>query len=633
MNERGSGRAPSGPARRAASPLLAAAATMLAAAITLTAGPARAATLANDTSRPIVLAQAAPIPRAPSAVPGSAAVPTPAAAPNPVVEALRDRIDAIRAAAGSGGGIEAAGEPLRATRTLPQLYQMNGFQPLWDPRRLQSLVDMLKDVEDDGLHPSDYHLGSLQALIGRAGTLAPLERATLDLLASDAYALILYHLYFGKVDPVSLDPRWNFEQREIREADAVRFVHDAITQNRVRASLEQVRPDHWMYAAGRQALAAYRGIAALGGWSQLPAGPTLKPGASDPRMPLLRERLAITGDLAAAALPPSAGAPSPASPQAPATATTARGTPDPLLFDATLEAAVRHFQKRHRLGVDGAVGPATLRELNVPVQARIDQLRLNLERGRWVLHEVRKDGELVIVDIAGFGVRFIRDQKTVWETRAVVGRPYRQTPIFKSQIDHVVLNPTWTVPPTILENDILPAVRRDRGYLARHGLEVIDRNGRPIPAASIDFSRYTGRNFPYMIRQGAGDDNALGKVKIMFPNPYLVYLHDTPSQSLFDRDQRAFSSGCIRTERPLELVERLLDDPLRWNRAAIDAAIATGITRTVRLAKPVPVLILYWTVDRDDDGSIVFKPDPYGRDARELAALDRPFAIGRRVGL
>jgi len=563
-------------------------------------------------------------------LPASAAQPAPTAAPNQVLEALRERIDAIRA---SGGEIEAGGETLRATRSLPQLYQMNGFLPLWDTRRLQSLLGLLKDIEDDGLQPADYHLALLQQLISRGGALAPFERATLDLLASDAYTLVLYHLYFGKVDPVSLDSRWNFELRDIGTADAVKYVHDAITGDRIRASVVQVRPDHWMYAAGREILANYRGIAALGGWPQLPAGPTLKPGMVDPRVPLLRERLAMTGDLAAAAPPPNAGAPQPQSPLAAAAPSTAAGAAEPQLFDVTLEGAVRHFQHRHRLGTDGAIGPATLRELNVMVQQRIDQIRLNLERGRWVLHEVKKDGDLVIVDIAGFGVRFIRDRKTIWQTRAQVGKPYRQTPIFKSAIDHVVLNPTWTVPPTILEKDILPAVRRDRGYLAKRGLEVIDRNGRPVPTSSIDFSRYSGRNFPYMIRQAAGDDNALGQVKIMFPNPHLVYLHDTPSKSLFEQDQRAFSSGCIRTERPFELVELLLADPVRWNRAALDADVATRITRTVRLPKPVPVLILYWTVDRDDDGSVVFKPDPYDRDARELAALNRPFEVGKRVGL
>jgi murein L,D-transpeptidase YcbB/YkuD len=155
---------------------------------------------------------------------------------------------------------------------------------------------------------------------------------------------------------------------------------------------------------------------------------------------------------------------------------------------------------------------------------------------------------------------------------------------------------------------------------------VIDRNGRPVNEADIDFSRYTGATFPFMVRQDPGPSNALGRVKIMFPNPYLVYLHDTPSQAMFEHEQRAFSSGCIRTERPFELVELLLASPDRWSRAIIDATVASGTTRTIRLPKPVPVLILYWTVDRDAQGAIVFKPDPYSRDPKLLKALDRPFA-------
>ena len=155
---------------------------------------------------------------------------------------------------------------------------------------------------------------------------------------------------------------------------------------------------------------------------------------------------------------------------------------------------------------------------------------------------------------------------------------------------------------------------------------MIDRNGRPVDQAGIDFAKYTGATFPFMIRQDPGPTNALGRVKIMFPNPYLVYLHDTPSQALFEREHRAFSSGCIRTERPLELAELLLANPDKWNRAMIDTAVASGATRTIRLPKPIPVLILYWTVDRDDQGAIVFKPDPYGRDPKLLRALDRPYS-------
>jgi murein L,D-transpeptidase YcbB/YkuD len=238
---------------------------------------------------------------------------------------------------------------------------------------------------------------------------------------------------------------------------------------------------------------------------------------------------------------------------------------------------------------------------------------------------------LVVVDIAGFEVRYLVDRKRVWRTRAVVGQPFRETPVFKAMIDNVVINPTWTVPPGILAKDIMPSLKRnDRSVLARKKLSVIDRNGNKVNPAAIDFSRYSATNFPYMLRQDAGPGNALGVVKINFPNPHLVYLHDTPSKALFDENMRTFSSGCIRTERPLELAELLLGDATRWNRAALDAAVANGETRTVRLAKKVPVLIIYWTADRDEDGGVVFKPDPYSRDARELAALDSPFRPGKR---
>jgi murein L,D-transpeptidase YcbB/YkuD len=327
---------------------------------------------------------------------------------------------------------------------------------------------------------------------------------------------------------------------------------------------------------------------------------------SDPRVPALRQRLAVTGDLVGQPL-------------------------DLESYDEPLAGAVRSFQERHRLKADAEVGPATLTELNVPVEARIRQVQVNLERARHLLHEIG-DEDLVIVDIAGYELRYVQGRKVVWTSRVQVGRPYRETPIFKSAIDHVIVNPTWTVPPTILGQDILPAVRRDKGYLARRGLEVIDRNGNRVDPASIDWNRYTARNFPYVLRQAAGEDNALGRVKIMFPNPYLVYLHDTPSRSLFEKEDRAFSSGCIRVERPFELVERLLADPA-WDGAALQAAVDAGQTRTIRLRKPVKLLLIYWTVDEDDLGRVVFRRDVYGRDALLWQAMNGRFAFGSRPGL
>jgi murein L,D-transpeptidase YcbB/YkuD len=526
--------------------------------------------------------------------PALTAVAQPPAAADPVIEAVRERVEALSA----GGRLSVEGTPLSATRSLATLYELHGFQPFWDGARLTKLLDVVHASAADGLTPADYHLATLERLVGRVDR-TPLDTAQLDLLATDAYTELTYHLYFGKVDPVSIDSRWNFERRQMNESDAVQFVLGALTAADIANAIDKERPDHWMYQAMAKALAEYRRIESAGGWPTITDGPTLRRGVTDPRVAALRQRLSASGE----------------DPRA-ATGSTA--------FDEELEAALKRFQARHFLSPDGAVGATTRRELNVGVAQRIDQIRVNLERARWVLHQ-RADGEFVIVDVAGFEVRYVRDRAVVWRARAQVGQPYRQTPIFRSAIDEVVFNPTWTVPPGILAKDILPAVRRDPSYLEKRGLKVIDRNGRPVSEAGIDFTRYTGATFPFMIRQDPGPSNALGRVKIMFPNPYLVYLHDTPSRALFEREQRAFSSGCIRTERPLELAELLLANPQRWNRAGIDAVLDSGTTRAIRLPKPVPVLMLYWTVDRDDQGAVVFKPDPYGRDPKLLKALDRPF--------
>jgi murein L,D-transpeptidase YcbB/YkuD len=531
----------------------------------------------------------------------SAAPPvTPSA--DPVAEVLRERLEQLE----TSGSIAVGRDAIASRHALPQLYAKHGFQPFWTRERLTVLLELLRDADSDGLLPSDYHrvalAGLIPAITDPAAT--PLQRAQLDLLATDAFHLLLYHLYLGKVDPVALDPNWNYAPRGTEEIETLAQTYRALTDGSLREAVAEARPSHWLYAWARDALAQYRALAAHGGWPSVPAGGKLARGMDDPRVLVLRHRLAVTGDLPA-------------------------GAADSTVFDDSVELAVRHFQRRHRLTDDGVVGPGTLAELNVPVEDRIRQIRANLERGRWVLHAIGT-GDLVLVDIAGFEVRYLRDRKTLWQSRVQVGKPFRQTPVFRSAIDHVVFNPTWTVPPTILGADILPAVRRNPAYLAQRGLRVIDRTGAPVATSSIDWSRYTGRNFPYLLRQDPGPDNALGRVKIMFPNPYLVYMHDTPSQSLFGQDDRTFSSGCIRVERPFELVALLLDAPETWNTQSMAAVVATNQTRTVRLPKPVPVLLLYWTVAQDAEGRVAFKRDPYGRDARLLQALDAPFKPGTR---
>ena len=265
----------------------------------------------------------------------------------------------------------------------------------------------------------------------------------------------------------------------------------------------------------------------------------------------------------------------------PASSRPSRRQTDALIYDDSLLAAVRAFQTAQGIDADGSVGAGTLAALNRPVGDRIVQIEVNLERGRWLLHDL--DPTFVVVNVAGFRVYYLRDGALAWSARVQVGKPFRQTPIFRSTIQYLVLNPTWTVPPGIFANDILPAVKRDPGYLAKRELRVVDGKGEPV-TAPIDWAAVTPRSFPYMLQQGPGPDNALGRVKFMFPNEYSVYLHDTPSQALFEKSERAFSSGCIRVENALELAALLLDGQADWNAAAIASAVEAGTTRTVTLA-------------------------------------------------
>jgi murein L,D-transpeptidase YcbB/YkuD len=513
-------------------------------------------------------------------------------------DAQQAAIASVVQALENGKPVNIGGEALASRIVLPALYAAHDNHPLWsNPEAVAELLDAIRNIAREGLTPADYHLAALETL--RRKPAGGASGADFDLLLTDALVQLGYHLAFGKVDPEALDPDWNM-RREIERRDAVVRLDAAIRDGRIAALLASLRPSQLVYARLINALQDYRDIAAHGGWREVPAGPTLKPGMSDPRVVALRERLAASGGLVLN----DAGSPR---------------------FDAPLEAAVRRFQRLHGLKEDGVAGKATLAAMNVPVDRRIDQIRANLERARWVLHDL--PFEFVLVDIAGFNVRFYRDDRMIWETRAVVGRPVRMTPVFKSRITYLEVNPTWTVPPTILTQDVLPAVRRNPHYLEEKNMRVIDRQGHTVDPAGIDWSRYSKGGFPYTIRQDPGPENALGRIKFMFPNQHAVYLHDTPSKELFKRTQRTFSSGCIRIEHPYRFAELLLDDDPHWNRERVVEAVDTMKTRTIRLRKPVVVILLYWTVDVNKNGDVLFKQDIYDRDPPIIRALDRPFSF------
>ena len=510
-------------------------------------------------------------------------------------DVIRMRVEELRAT----GVLEVGDDAVASRDLLPRIYENREFEPAWKTlRQIDGLLEMLAESYLEGLEPNDYHGAALRALRGSLidlDALPPTERAALDLLLTDSIIRLGYHLRFGKVDPTKLDPNWN-SSRSLTGEDPAVTIQAAIDAPSLREFASRAIPRVFLYERFKKALAEYRQLEANGGWHSVPAGPTLKVGMNDERVPALVARLAVTGDLSAEQ------------------ALRASGT----LYDDTLAAGVQQFQARHGIAVDEAVGPATLAALNVPVAARIEQLRANLDRARWVMYD--PESEFLVVNIAGFRLYLVRRGEVAYRARVQVGRPYRQTPIFRAEMTYLVVNPTWTVPPTIFREDLLPPLRRDPTYLARRNIDVFDSANAPVDASTVDWS---ARRLPYRLVQRPGPDNALGRIKFMFPNEHAVYLHDTPSRDLFERDNRAFSSGCIRVENPFELAELVLGRS--GARERLDAVVASGRTETIFLPKPLTVMILYWTAEIDAAGRVAFFPDVYERDPAVIAALAEPF--------
>ncbi|MFG6159456.1 murein L,D-transpeptidase [Halomonas sp. 1390] len=488
--------------------------------------------------------------------------------------------------------------------TLRAFYAARDGRPAWqETATVMALSTALRTLDADGLMPQDYRPDTLVAAHRQAHDeqSPPEARARFDLQASQTLLTALHHLQRGKVDPYRIDLGWEVPI-EAPPLDLA-VISQAVDARRFEQAFASARPSAPPYERLRASLARYRHIARQGGWPMMPPRPqSLRPGDSHEDVRLLRERLAILGELEVMA---ARVADEPAS-----------GAIDPRRYDERLVAAVERFQQRHLLEVDGIVGPRTRAALNVPVATRIDQIRVNLERARWLLHGL--PDSFVLVDIAGYRIRYFRPDGDVWRSRIVVGRPYRRTPSLRSQITHLTINPTWTVPPTILREDVLPRVRRNLGYLWQQDLMVLSPSGRRLDPRDVNWWRPGN----VILRQRAGPRNALGRVVLRFPNDHLVYLHDTPAQALFDREQRAFSSGCIRVQGVLELAQQLFDDT--GTDARVSTLVASGRTRNIHLERPVPVILHYWTVHPGEEGQLVFRPDIYQRDAALLEALDGP---------
>ena len=491
-------------------------------------------------------------------------------------------------------------EPIYTMGPLLDLYRKNNFQPLWtDEHKILALGRAVIAAAGEGLIPADYHLASINSALTDAAE--PLSQGQLldrDILFTDALILLGEHILHGKVYGRDVEEKEGLAAGPPSEVD-IDYYLDVVRSGRIVAAMQERAPQHPNYLALKEGLAQYKQKAGQGGWPSIAEGSSLKPGMRGQRVAALRLRLAASGELAPELTPGEQ-------------------------YDEALTAAVQHFQSRHGLEADGVVGKSTIAALNMPVEDRIQQIRANLERTRWTLHDMPSSA--VLVDIAGFQLHYRHNGETLWSSRVMVGQPYNQTPVFRSAITYLVLNPTWTIPPGMLKNEIIPKILKNPNYLRNENLKAYDLKGNPVDARTIEWSRYLTRGFPYVLRQDAGPDNALGRIKFMFPNPYHVYLHDTPSKSLFGRNSRALSHGCIRVQSPLDLGRMILaNDPGNTvSNARIDQILESGKTTGLSLKKPLPVFLLYITAKGDADGTISFSPDVYGRDAAVIEALNRP---------
>lgn len=489
--------------------------------------------------------------------------------------------------------ITAENDWIHCPTALSTIYENSIFSLAWKKKStIDQLIKSIQAIDLEGLNPNDYHIDNLLKLNNQSAELSLLQKAHLDLLATDAFLLLTSDLLTGKVNLSSLDNEWHLKRREENQ---VLLFEEAIENNTIFQTIEESIPKHKVYLGLKEALAKYQKIKLEGGWEGISEGETLKKEQEDDRIVLVKNRLVKTNDLSIDSLG------------------------DTKLFDNQLLNAVLSFQKRHNLELDGNIGKKTIAAMNISVDERIDQIKVNLERWRWLPQEY--SDFFIHVNIANFSVNVLKKGEHIKYYKAIVGKDHRKTPVFSSKISYLVLNPTWTVPSGIITKDIIPAVRKDVNYLKKKNFTVLDNKGNIIDPNTIDWSSPSAKFYTY--RQPAGPDNALGAVKFMFPNSFSVYLHDTPSKNLFDKTERSFSSGCIRVENALQLAEYLLNDSVNWSLDKIKKQIDSKKTLTLPLKEQPEIYLLYWTAWLNKEGVVQFRNDIYDRDSAIIDALKK----------
>jgi L,D-transpeptidase YcbB len=495
--------------------------------------------------------------------------------------------------------------------SLTAFYGPAGYGLAWVKEgratlQAQAAIEVLQHAEDKGLNAEDYDgpRWAERLRILRRSDPAPsaAELAGFDLALTVAMMRYVSDVHLGRVNPRIFHSGFDIGPAKL---DLAPFLRQRIVNARdVKAALATAEPPFPSYRLAREALATYLRLAREDSGEQLPVpAEPVRRGDVYPGVERLTQLLRLVGDLPADAVVPSGG----------------------MVYGSALEEAVKRFQKRHGLDTDGRLGRATVEQLNTPLQRRVRQLQLALERWRWVPHEFSHPP--VIVNIPEFQLRaWDEADRVALSMKVIVGESYRnETPVFAKDMTYITFRPYWNVPLSIQQRELVPKILKDRDYLAKNGYEVIDNRGAVSSTGGVsDEILEDLRRGSALVRQMPGPLNALGLVVFMFPNEFDVYLHGTPAPELFSRSRRDFSHGCIRVEYPEKLAVWALHDEPGWDESRILSAMHGSETINVNLHHPIPVLVVYTTAMVAEDGTVKFLQDIYGHDA----AMEQVLAKG-----
>ncbi|MGL4236209.1 L,D-transpeptidase family protein [Tabrizicola sp.] len=477
-----------------------------------------------------------------------------------------------------------------ADEAIAEWYRKTAYDTLWtgadDEARRSAFLAAIGSAKDHGLPKARYDADVLTAALRAAETEG--DRGRVEVEMTRAYLAWARDLNSGALEPKEVD---RGILREIKRIDP-QVLLARIANGDPEAVLAWLEPKSQSYMHLMKAKIGLEAQIAAGGWGEPVPASSLAPGDTGPAVVALRDRLVRMGYLAPTAI---------------------------ASYDRALQSAVTAFQLNHGLTADGTAGESTIIEINLPPEERLKSVIVAMERERWM--HIDRDVKHVWVNLPDFRARIIDGGKTIFETRVVIGKNVsdQRSPEFSDEMEHMVINPSWGVPRSIIVNEYLPLLQQNPNAVGH--LQVIDGRGRVVSRGSVNFGAYNARTFPFGLRQPPSDGNALGKVKFMFPNPYNIYLHDTPSKSLFDNEVRAYSHGCIRVADPFDLAHELLSWQTDNAEAEFEAALDTGDETTVKLKQTLPVHLVYFTAYPDAKGRISYRRDIYGRDAALFEAL------------